>query len=249
MDEFTLDQVDVDGAIREQAHEAGEALEKQEGGSTRADFFKKAGLAGGALVGGGAILGALVPSAALGRGLKGRPPSVFGPGDIGILNFALVLEYLEREYYIEATRNNRRKQFLRKGVETNFLMAVTRDEKAHVKFLTGALGSNAIKEPTFGFGKTTSDRKKFLETAFQLEDEGVGAYSGQSLNIADPENVQAALSIAFIEARHAGIAGELTRGRNGIAPHGPFDRRLRADQVLNDLGKTGYIKKIKFPFS
>ena len=247
--EFNLEQVDVDGAIREQAYEAGEALEKQEGGSTRADFFKKAGLAGGALMGGGVLLSTLLPSTALARGAKGRPPSVFGPGDIGVLNFALTLEYLERAYYNEATKNNRKKSFLNKGIETNFLKAVTRDERAHVKFLAGALGKAGIKEPKFNFGRVTYDRKKFLEVAFQLEDEGVGAYSGQALNIANPEYVQAAVSILTIEARHAGIAGELTRGANGIDPHTPFDRRLRADQVLKDVGKTGFIKKIKFPYS
>jgi len=240
--EFILDQVDVDGAIRETAQEACETLESN--GDTRAGFFKKAGLAGGALVGGGALLGAIVPSTALGkRGPKGRPPESFGPGDVGILNFALVLEYLERDFYIEATRNNRRRgNVVNKGVEENFLRAVTSDEKAHVKFLKAALGSAAIAKPRFDFGKTTRDRKLFLETSYQLEDTGVGAYFGQAENIADVATLNAALSIALIEARHVGVIGEITRGSNGIAPHGPFDRDLRADQVLAALGKTGFIK-------
>lgn len=240
--EFNLEQVDADGAIRETAHVAMESLEKE--GDTRADFFKKAGLAGGAVVGGGALLGAIVPGTALARrGPKGRPPESFGSGDIGILNFALTLEYLERDFYIEATRNNRRGGgFLNKGTEENFLKAVTRDEKAHVEFLKAALGDAAIKKPNFRFFNTTSDRELFLETAYQLEDTGVGAYFGQALNIVDPEIAQAAFSIAFIEARHVGVIGEITRGSNGIAPHGPFDRDLRADQVLKIVDKTNFIK-------
>ena len=56
--------------------------------------MKKAGVAGGAMVSGGAVLSALAPSA-IGGGQSGRPPAKFGKGDVGILNYALTLEYLE----------------------------------------------------------------------------------------------------------------------------------------------------------
>ncbi|HMJ72350.1 MAG TPA: hypothetical protein VK471_03180 [Solirubrobacterales bacterium] len=59
--EMTFEQVDADGAIRETEHEAAEALDS---GDTRLSFLKKAGLAGGAVVGGGALLGALTPGGA-----------------------------------------------------------------------------------------------------------------------------------------------------------------------------------------
>jgi hypothetical protein len=65
--EFNLEQIDTDGAIREAAHEATDSLES---GDTRMDFLKKAGLAGGAVMGGGALLGALSPAAALANGGK-----------------------------------------------------------------------------------------------------------------------------------------------------------------------------------
>lgn len=50
-----LADVDVDGAVRETAAAAMESLD----GDTRSQFLRRAGLAGGALVGGGAVLGAL----------------------------------------------------------------------------------------------------------------------------------------------------------------------------------------------
>ena len=238
--DLNLDSVDTDGAIRETAHEATEAMEHD--GDTRLDFFKKAGLAGGAVMGGGALLGALVPGAAMARGSgSGRPPARFGSGDVGILNFALTLEYLEREFYNEAAKNDRKKSFLN-GLEKQFLQAVVTDERKHVAFLEGALGSSAVKQPKFDFGKTTSDKKAFLKTAFALENTGVGAYSGQAFNIASPENLGYALSIVTIEARHSGLVGALLRGSKGVTVNGAFDKPLNAHQVLQKVKSTGFIR-------
>ncbi len=238
--EFDLESVDVDGAIRETAHEATQSLDQE--GDTRLDFLKKAGLAGGAVMGGGALIGALVPGAAMARGSgSGRPPSRFGSGDVGILNYALTLEYLEREFYNEAAKNDRKNSFL-SGLEKQFLQAVVTDERKHVAFLEGALGSSAIKQPKFEFGKTTSDKKTFLKVAFALENTGVGAYSGQAFNIANAEYLGAALSILTIEARHAGLVGALLRGSKGVTVNGAFDKPLNAHQVLHKVKKTGFIR-------
>ena len=241
-----IEDVDVDRAIRETAHDAKETLETS--GDTRADFFRKAGLAGGAVVGGGALLSALVPGTALaGRtpfdgGRSVRPPASFGAGDIGILNFALTLEYLERDFYKEAARNSRSGKLPLGKREKNFLMTVFRDERAHVKFLANELGSSAVAEPRFDFGKTTSDRKTFLQTAFALENVGVGAYAGQAFLIENASYAAAALSIWSVEARHAGFVGGLIKGDKGIAPGGPFDDPLNANQVLKAVAKTDFIK-------
>ena len=199
-------------------------------------------------MGGGALLSALVPGTALaGRtpydgGRSVRPPASFGAGDVGILNFALTLEYLERNFYKEAARNSRRGRLDLGKREKNFLMTVFRDEKAHVKFIAKALGSNAIAEPKFDFGKATSDRKTFLQTSFALENTGVGAYAGQAFLIENPSTAAAALSIWSVEARHAGFIGGLIRGMKGIAPGGPFDDPLNANQVLKVVAKTGFVK-------
>jgi Ferritin-like domain len=226
--EISLDEVDVDGAIREAAHEVS--------GDTRLSFLKKAGVAGGAMMGGGAVLSALAPSALAAGG--GRPPASFGKGDIGILNYALTLEYLEAAFYNGATAAN----LPLSSQASAFLKVVTKDENAHVKFLKKALGSKAAKEPKFDFKGANTDTEMFMKTAQVLENTGVHAYSGQALNIKNPAYVAAALSILTIEARHASVIGLLNDpSGEAIAPNGPFDTPLTAAKVLTAVKGTGFI--------
>jgi len=239
--EISLERVDVDGAVRETAHEAAEALES---GDTRLGFLKKAGLAGGAVMGSGALLGALSPAGAMAAGKgKGRPPASFGKGDVGILNFALTLEYLEAAFYNEATANNKKSSFLKNKQAQVFLKTVTADENAHVAYLKKALGSKAVAAPKVDFGATTSSEAAFVKTAVALENTGVHAYSGQALNIVSPSTAAAALSIWSIEARHASVAGLLLKPTPGnITPDGPFDTPFTAAEVLKAVEATGFLK-------
>ncbi len=224
MTRINLEAVDTDGAIRE----AAEAVS----GDTRLAFLRKGAIAGGAAVGGGAILSALIPSAAL---ADGAPPSSFGPGDIGILNYALTLEYLERAFYNEATAKGK----IHDRKLKTFLEVVTLDERAHVKFLQNALGSKAVKQPRFNFQGIPSDPKKFAATAYVLENTGVHAYLGQAGNIKNPQYLLAAASILTIEARHSGAIGSITGMK--INPNGAFDNGYSANKVLSAVKATGFI--------
>lgn len=241
MANLKLEDIDTDGAIRETAAEAMDALD----GDTRSQFLRRAGLAGGAVVGGGAILGALAPSA-LAFSNGDRPPSTpFGAGDIGILNFALALEYLESTFYNEAADNQRRKPFLKTAQERTFLRTVKDDEAQHVKVLKGALGKKAIGKPSFNFHGDNANNADFLTAAYTFENEGVAAYSGQAFNIKTPAYLAVALSIVTIEARHASVVGLLRQGsEHGIAPNGAFDKPKGATQVLKDVTSLNYITKL-----
>jgi rubrerythrin len=224
MEQFNLEAVDVDGAIRETAEEAA--------GDTRLSFLRKGALAGGAALSGGAVLSALVPDMAL---AKGAPPKKFGKGDIGILNFALTLEYLERAFYNEATAKGK----ITDAQTAAFLKVVTRDERAHVAFLKKGLGKHAVKQPKFNFHGATSDQATFQATAYALENTGVHAYLGQAGNIKKPAYLLAAASIVTIEARHSGAIGLITG--KGIDQVGPFDKGESAATILKAVEKTKFI--------
>jgi hypothetical protein len=227
-----LEEVDTDGAVRE----AADAVS----GDTRLSFLKKAGVAGGGLLSGGAILSTLAPGA-LAATQHGRPPARFGKGDIGILNYALTLEYLEAAFYNGATAAS---MSLSPQVSA-FLKTVTADENAHVAFLKKALGQKAAEQPKFDFKGANTSVGTFMKTAQVLENTGVHAYSGQALNIKTPSYVKAAVSILTVEARHASVIGLLNEGAapsgKEIAPNGPFDTPLTASQVLKAVEGTKFI--------
>ncbi len=226
---INLDDVDVDGAIREGADAVS--------GDTRLSFLKKAGVAGVGVMSGGAVLSALAPGAFAATG-HGRPPVAFGKGDVGILNYALTLEYLEAAFYNGATAAN----MSLSAQAGAFLKVVTKDENAHVAFLKKALGHKAVKSPKFDFKGANTNVETFMKTAQVLENTGVHAYSGQALNITTPAYVAAAVSILTIEARHASVIGLLNdpTGKE-IAPNGPFDTPLTAAKVLAAVKATGFI--------
>jgi rubrerythrin len=214
--ELTLEAVDVDGAIRETAEQAA--------GDSRADFFRKAGLAaGGALMATSAF--GVLPSLASARVPK---------GDVAILRYALTLEYLEGAFYKEAVEGG-----ALSGDALAFARIVARDEAAHVAALKRALGSAAPKSPTFDFQGTTRDQAKFLETAYMLENTGVKAYLGQASRIKTPAILLTAASIVTIEARHAGAVGQLL-GKS-ISPEGAFDAGASMKTILAGVKSTRFI--------
>ena len=233
MGKLDLTEIDVDGALRETAAAVTD-------GHTRAGFLRKAGLAGGALAGAGAVFGAFAPGAMAGgwSGESGGPPAAYGPGDIGILNFALALEYLEAAFYNRATNFMN----ITDPATMAFLQTTTRDENAHVAALQQALGSSAIAKPEFRFDYIPNNQSAFQKTAYVLENTGVHAYLGQLTNISSPAYLAAAGSIALIEGRHAAVIGSIINDTpSGIAPNGPFDTPQTAEQVIAEVNATGFV--------
>ncbi len=224
-DLLTLELVDRDGALRE-AHERGTT-------GTRADLFRKAVVGGGTLMGGGLIIGGL-PTVALGK------PSA--SQDVAILNFALLLEYLESSFYVEAVQRG-----ALSGETLTFAKIVRDHELAHVDYLKKALGSKAMAKPGFDFKNTTADQATFQATAVTLEDTGVAAYDGQGANLTK-KTLAAAAQIVSVEARHAAwmrrIVGKPKYGgkaKNYPAPK-VLQPALSKAAVTKAVNATGFIK-------
>jgi len=214
---LTLDMVDRDGAIAEAAEEACHS---------RADFFRRAGVAAGGAVLGSSLLGGIAAAAA---------PKQVPAGDVAILKYALTLEYLEAAFYKEAVDGGHLR-----GEARAFARKVARDEATHVAALRKALGSAAPASPRFDFHGTTRRRSTFLEASYALENTGVAAYLGQAGNIKTPSILLTAASILTVEARHSGAAGQLL-GRN-ISPSGAFDAGKSTREVLAIVNKTKFVR-------
>jgi len=149
----------------------------------------------------------------------------FGKGDVGILNYALTLEYLEAAFYADVVESG-----LFKGSDLATIRKFGAEEAEHVEALTATvkqLGGKPAAEPKFDF--PYSGTAGFLGLAQVFEDTGVSAYNGAGPAIKSKEVLGAASSIVQVEARHA-AAIRLEAGEEP-SPNA-FDPSLDEAQVL-----------------
>ena len=131
-------------------------------------------------------------------------------GDVGILNFALTLEYLESTFYEEAKKRAKPTGELKSLVDL-----LAEDEKQHVEALTATvkqLGGKPVSEPKFDF--PYSDTAGFLKLAQTFEDTGVSAYNGAAPSIKSKDVLGSAGAIVQVEARHAAAIRLQNKARN-----------------------------------
>jgi hypothetical protein len=121
----------------------------------------------------------------------------FNADDIGILNFALLLEELEATFYLLALQSGK----ITDKREYNYLKAIAVHEATHVKFLRQVLGKNVgfrSRDLVFsqrGLDAVLKNRDTILNTAVSLEDTGVHAYNGAGTSLKDPTYLLAALKL------------------------------------------------------
>ena len=170
--------------------------------------------------------------------------------DSDYLNFALNLEYLESQYYTLAVSGQTIDQLglgltgvgtqggaviTKPGGPTackvpfafpliaSYAMETAMEERNHVSFLRGALGSAAVAQPQIdlynsfnalasqlaGIGLSSfdpfADDASFLLGAYIFEDVGVSAYTGAAPALTVAANLDAAAGIQAVEAYHAGL--------------------------------------------
>lgn len=160
---------------------------------------------------------------------KGSETEQFGKGDIGILNYALTLEYLEAAFYKDVAKSG-----LFKGEELAVLKKFGGEEQQHVEALSGTvkrLGGKPAPMPKAEF--PLKDAKSVAELAGTVENLGAAAYLGQAANIKSPEVLAAALSIHSVEARHAATLNTLLG--LSITPDGAFGKPADVQTVLKSV--------------
>jgi len=153
--------------------------------------------------------------------------AMFGEGDLGILNYALTLEYLETAFYDDVIKSK-----LFKGSDLEAIKLFGSQEAAHVAALTDAVkgaGGKPAPKPKTEF--PLNNAKQVLKLASTVENLGAAAYLGQAARIKSPEVLAAALSIHSVEARQAAALNTLL-GKT-IVPDGPFAKPAEAGMVLN----------------
>jgi rubrerythrin len=151
---------------------------------------------------------------------------MFGKGDIGIVGYALTLEYLEADFYEQAAASGKLK-----GKVLAVAKQFGEEEMEHVVALEGALKKAGAKLPAKPKGKFPLDSQDaILKLAATVENLGAAAYLGQAGRIKDKEILAAALSIHSIEARHAAVLNSVTG--ETITPDGAFAAPADAAAVL-----------------
>lgn len=147
----------------------------------------------------------------------------FGPTETPTeaLQLALILEYLEDEFYAMALDSG-----IIPVADQAIFTQIAKHENAHVNFLKSALGDAAPAKPTFDFTGARNangggpfdpfnDYPTLLALAQAFEDTGVRAYKGQAGNlISNGDLLTAALQIHSVEAMHASQIRRL-RGQKG----------------------------------
>jgi hypothetical protein len=150
----------------------------------------------------------------------------FGKGDVGILNYALTLEYLETAFYADVVKSG-----LFKGADLETIRKFGQEEAEHVKALTAAvkgMGGKPAPEPKAEF--PLENAKSVLELAGTVENLGAAAYLGQAANIKSPEVLASALAIHSVEGRHAATLNTLLG--ESITPDGAFAKPADVKTVL-----------------
>ncbi len=167
---------------------------------------------------------------ALGSMFQKAYSSPSAPTDIIIdtLNFALTLEYLESNFYIQAVASG----IIPPGDSLASLTVIRDHENEHVVFLKTAISAAGATPVSFTaasfdftakgtFPNVFSDYGTLLAVAQTFEDTGVRAYKGQAPNlISNNDYLTAALQIHSVEARHAARLREMRKAANLLVPSG-----------------------------
>jgi rubrerythrin len=166
----------------------------------------------------------------------------FAQGDVAILQYALVLEQVEADFYSRVVAAFGTSNIT--AAEQAILSDIRNHELAHREFLRGTLGADGDFTITSTFrGVSFTDRAAVLGAARSLEDLGVAAYNGAVQYLTNPANVLSLAKIVSVEARHAATVRDLLEPRT-FAPNATDDvfrpAKVAATVQENLVDKLGF---------
>lgn len=169
--------------------------------------------------------------------------------DIRTLQYALTLENLESYFYNMGQAAFTSADFVAAGYtagDYSYFDVIKAHEAAHVSFLSGvitSLGATPVTMCNYNLGNPFASVQTYVMTASVFENLGVTAYDGAIDTLSNREFVQAAATIATIEARHAEFLNYLIAA-SPVFP-GSFDPTKTpsqiASQIASILGSCGDI--------
>jgi hypothetical protein len=188
--------------------------------SSRRDFFRRGILGGGALLG---ILALPVEADAALAKTK---------GDIAIVNFDVVLEYLQSALYVEAQRLG-----ALSPKTLGWARVVGAHELAHLEALKRMVDRPPAR-PTFNFRGVTETEASFVNTAVAFEDLTAAILKWQALRLHSREIVAAAATLHSVETRHAAWIRRIS-GAPPVAS--AFDEPADQQQMTRLISSTNFI--------
>jgi hypothetical protein len=153
----------------------------------------------------------------------------YGKGDLGIVRYALALEYIEAAFYAAANGSGKLS-----GKAAQLAKTFGAQEQQHVKALEAAVSRLGGQPPAKAQAHfPVGTQQQILQTALALEGLGAAALLGQADRIVDKQLLAAALSMHSVEGRHAAAIASLL-GQDP-APQGAFAQPSFPSDVLNQL--------------
>ena len=153
----------------------------------------------------------------------------YGKGDVGIVGYALTVEYLEDAFYVAANDSGQLK-----GRAADLARTFGQQEKEHIKALEKAardLGGEPPARPEAVF--PLDGPRVIVEAGLGIESLGAAGMLAQLSRIEDKELLAAVLAIHSVEGRHVAALAEVLG--EDPAPQGAFSQPVQAGDVLSQL--------------